>query len=85
MINKEVKESISNIDENINQKNTENTNHPIYCPNCGVKLSKDSKFCQNCGYNLIKFDNNIKICPKCGFKLESDSTQCPNCGKTFKN
>ncbi len=26
---------------------------PIFCPNCGRKVTKDEKFCMNCGYELL--------------------------------
>ncbi len=40
--------------ENINNYQTTNNNNSIqtiFCPNCGVQVSKEN-FCQNCGYKL---------------------------------
>jgi len=40
--------------ENINIYQTINSNNSIqtiFCPNCGVQVSKEN-FCQNCGYKL---------------------------------
>lgn len=30
-------------------------NNKLFCPNCGVAVSKGEIFCPNCGYNLQKY------------------------------
>ena len=60
------------------------------CPNCGRKLLADSKFCNDCGYQLgslsavqqlAKKESKLEIeCPNCGKKLLRDSKFCNSCG-----
>jgi predicted Zn-dependent protease len=46
------------------------------CPNCGIVVGIDDKFCENCG---TKFENELK-CPNCGSQVGSDDKFCMNCG-----
>lgn len=51
------------------------------CPNCGVKITKDAKFCPVCGTE-IKI-TKIK-CPFCGKAITADSMFCKHCGAKVK-
>ena len=41
---------------------------------CGAENDKNSKFCKECGKELVK------KCPDCNEKLDADSNFCKNCG-----
>ncbi|MEM0354497.1 MAG: zinc ribbon domain-containing protein [Thermoplasmata archaeon] len=47
----------------------------IKCPNCGVIVDKNDKYCWNCGFKL-KLDK----CPNCGAELHPNDKFCRNCG-----
>ena len=51
------------------------------CPNCGAKITKDTKFCPVCGTE-IKL-TKIK-CPYCGKAISADSIYCRHCGAKVK-
>jgi RNA polymerase subunit RPABC4/transcription elongation factor Spt4 len=51
----------------------------IKCENCGLGLSKNSKFCQFCGEKHIPKQQLVINCPKCG-KNVSNSKFCSECG-----
>lgn len=40
------------LNENVSNEETKNVEKPKFCPNCGNKLNKDSKFCGKCGQQL---------------------------------
>lgn len=59
------------------------------CPRCGKSISEQSKFCQECGFQIV--DDNIRYfkrvklrCKDCGatMTIEADNQQavCPYCG-----
>lgn len=48
------------------------------CPNCGVKLAADDRFCAKCGFRIE--NTIIKTCKKCGKKLSEDAMFCSGCG-----
>lgn len=56
----------------------------IHCPNCGKEVSKDAKFCGNCGILIESEEDEVsenrKICPECGTVLPEDAKFCHNCG-----
>lgn len=54
------------------------------CPNCGVKINKNDKFCRKCGFE-IQTELNHFICPNCGNKIDNDSSFCSDCGKSLNN
>ena len=52
-----------------------------HCIECGTKLKKGHKFCQNCGSNIpSKLPEKIKHCPDCGNKIQEGHKFCDNCG-----
>ncbi|MCK4239543.1 MAG: zinc ribbon domain-containing protein [Candidatus Lokiarchaeota archaeon] len=44
------------------------------CPQCNSNVSRDTKFCKNCGYQFYK------ECPKCRKMLRSGARFCDECG-----
>ena len=52
----------------------------IVCSQCGAALSKDAKFCMDCGGKAMeKPSDNEAICPKCGKKVPK-AKFCMECG-----
>jgi PKD repeat protein/predicted nucleic acid-binding Zn ribbon protein len=52
-----------------------------HCIECGTKLKKGHKFCQNCGSNIpSELPEKIKHCPDCGNKIQESHKFCDNCG-----
>ena len=51
----------------------------VKCPNCGVEIDKNDKYCGKCGKSL----ENTKICKKCKTENSADSFVCTNCGEKF--
>jgi membrane protease subunit (stomatin/prohibitin family) len=61
------------------------------CPDCKQPISKDAKFCPNCGHQQIVFDQCVncgknlpphaKFCPKCGHRADEKPVvrTCPHC------
>jgi hypothetical protein len=47
------------------------------CPNCGIPLETNAKFCPQCGAKLKSDD----ICKSCGTKLTPGTRFCPQCGE----
>ena len=45
------------------------------CPSCGSVISKDAKFCPECGKKIIL------ICPKCHNAVNPGQKFCPECGE----
>ncbi len=56
------------------------------CPKCNTEMSKDTKFCGECGCNTIieveEKNNKIK-CSSCGAKLTENTKFCPECGDRY--
>ncbi len=53
------------------------------CPYCGSETMENSKFCNNCGKELItklKESQMKTICPYCGNDTKEDSKFCQSCG-----
>lgn len=53
------------------------------CPNCSANVSDSAKFCNHCGFNIKKSEEDknqgVKVCPQCGTKF-SCGHFCPECG-----
>ena len=59
----------------------------IKCPNCGVKIEKDARFCIECGRAINGDESSREVyagkrvkCPNCGDTLKAFSAFCPSCG-----
>lgn len=61
------------------------------CPDCGLSVAVDAKFCHHCGHQVMVFKQchnchknlplNAKFCPKCGHPAEEQASPkfCPQC------
>ncbi len=49
----------------------------LNCPRCHNEVSSDSRFCRNCGAQLISMNR----CPECHTELPGEARFCSNCGK----
>jgi membrane protease subunit (stomatin/prohibitin family) len=52
----------------------------IQCPNCGMQVQRNTKFCSNCGNPMGTVSAGIK-CPKCGAAIPAGSKFCSSCGE----
>lgn len=52
----------------------------IICPSCGAKLQAGSRFCNQCGANIVSAVEKETACPVCGAKLPPNSKFCNSCG-----
>lgn len=54
------------------------------CPKCQASVSDTAKFCNKCGFNIKKYEEENTeagmFCEECGAKIPSDSAFCPECG-----
>ena len=62
----------------------------MQCPKCKEEISDNSKFCSNCGTNIIEYlakleEEKYIICPNCDKKIEKDAKFCKYCGITIKD
>lgn len=48
----------------------------IRCPDCGLPVSREAKFCPHCGHQQVVFDQ----CVNCGKNLPPHARFCPRCG-----
>lgn len=61
----------------------------MLCPKCNHEISDNSKFCSECGTNIIEYlwklekEKYIK-CPNCNRKIEKDTTFCKYCGNKIE-
>jgi len=63
------------------------------CPNCGSRNPQGSRFCNNCGYELVKETEKevvkekeviVKVrCPYCHKLYDETLDVCPHCGGTI--
>ncbi len=49
----------------------------INCPNCGLEIRKQAKFCKFCGEKMVKECNN------CGHQNRSQAKFCTKCGNNL--
>ena len=54
------------------------------CPNCNASVNDTAKFCNKCGFNIKKHEEEnsgaIMFCEECGAKMISGSVFCEECG-----
>lgn len=57
------------------------------CPNCNTVVSKDARFCPQCGSKIIfeKEQPEYFFCPNCGQKLKTGTRFCINCGQPVES
>lgn len=56
------------------------------CPKCFENIIPNSKFCNNCGNNLVKTGSQkVVVCTGCGNETLESHNFCFNCGKQLKN
>ena len=46
------------------------------CPDCGMEVAANARFCPNCGHQILV----LRRCPKCGENLSPKAKFCPVCG-----
>jgi RNA polymerase subunit RPABC4/transcription elongation factor Spt4 len=51
---------------------------PLRCPGCQSVVSKEDKFCQQCGLKVAT------TCKECGGSLPGGAKFCPNCGSQLE-
>ena len=54
-------------------------NYRTYCVICGEQVKKNDEFCGNCGYEIFKTIEKVRICPICGEWMNIER-YCQNCG-----
>lgn len=50
-----------------------------YCANCGFAITKDAKFCGNCGEEIMSLETATNTCYGCGYVATDDEKYCPEC------
>lgn len=49
----------------------------VYCPDCGLTVAADDRFCPHCGHQIII----LSQCSGCGKNLPPKAGFCPRCGR----
>lgn len=75
---KDLQSNLSIKNTKIVNKNVSDTSTEI-CPKCNSKLDEKSKYCTNCGEQIIR----NKVCPNCNKEIKQNHKFCPNCGFTL--
>jgi membrane protease subunit (stomatin/prohibitin family) len=52
------------------------TTEKLQCPRCHNEVASNSRFCQNCGAQLVIMNR----CPECQTELPAEAIFCSNCG-----
>lgn len=67
-----------------------NTNDTKECPNCKSRIGINEKFCNHCGYDTAKTENDdntsskqVITCSSCNAVLNENTKFCPECGKKY--
>lgn len=67
-----------------------NTNDTKECPNCKARIGINEKFCNHCGYDTAKTENEdntsskqVITCSSCNAVLNENTKFCPECGKKY--
>ncbi|MBC2579425.1 SPFH domain-containing protein [Clostridium sp. DJ247] len=57
------------------------------CPNCGVEMEKENRFCSDCGFDTQKKEEDKKretvTCSNCGASYSVKAKFCPECGDKY--
>ncbi len=53
------------------------TKEQLQCPKCHNEVAPDSRFCKNCGTQLVVMNR----CPECQTELPAEARFCSSCGK----
>lgn len=75
--------SANQVEDTKSESKMENTAKKVdyvFCPQCGNKLERTSKFCNMCGNKLITENK----CPKCGNTIKLEDKFCSNCGNKLE-
>ena len=59
------------------QKGPSAAKENLQCPKCHNDVHADSRFCQNCGAQLVILNR----CPDCQTELPAEAQFCSNCGR----
>ncbi len=68
------KEHVDVVEEDEEQDEIVSANKKITCPKCGVRVGRESKFCNECGTSLITICSSCNSANTIGFKY------CKECG-----
>lgn len=67
-----------------------NTNDTKECPNCKARIGINEKFCNHCGYDTVKTENEgntssrqVITCSSCNAVLTENTKFCSECGKKY--
>lgn len=61
-------------------------NSDLVCPSCKKPVENNSKFCNNCGFNIEEYKNRVVAsCNFCGCEIEENANYCIVCGKKIDN
>jgi membrane protease subunit (stomatin/prohibitin family) len=63
-----------------NQGDKQKPDESSNCPDCKNSVSRDARFCPNCGHQLIVFSQ----CTNCGKNISPSSCFCTKCGQSVE-
>lgn len=58
-------------------ENTTDAGNPVFCEQCGAKLTPGAVFCEECGAQV---GGQVNKCSNCGYVFERPGKFCPKCG-----
>ncbi len=94
-VNEDKMNEAEKVPNTINEEQNLDETKQFFCPECGSKVTSDSKHCPECGIELkveefeendINQENQSEeeagqfFCPECGIKVTTEVTICPGCG-----
>lgn len=66
--------------EEPNEEEIKGNKNSKFCPNCGTEIIKEVVFCPQCGFKLEQDKSQTKFCQNCGNKMDINAEICPHCG-----